>query len=148
MKGVWLNEVEVGEGGMNAAFAGELGVPVIMASGDSTFCRQIHERIGALTVATKEAIGNEVARLYHPEVVRARLTRGVNLALKRLDRASPYIIGKPVRIRMRFARTTRADVLQAIPGMARVDGFTASYTAKDMAEAYKLIRLMYKYISI
>ena len=35
VKGLWLNDVEVGEGGMNAAFAGSLGVPVILVSGDS-----------------------------------------------------------------------------------------------------------------
>ena len=34
VKGLWLNGIEVGEGGMNAAFAGELGVPVVLASGD------------------------------------------------------------------------------------------------------------------
>ena len=48
---------------------------------------------------------------------------------------------------MRFATTTRADILQAIPGMRRVDGFTVAYTARDMVEAYQLIRLMYKYVS-
>ena len=35
VKGLWLNDVEVGEGGMNAAFAGSVGVPVILAAGDS-----------------------------------------------------------------------------------------------------------------
>jgi hypothetical protein len=35
VKGLWLNDVEVGEGGMNAAFAGSHGVPVILAAGDS-----------------------------------------------------------------------------------------------------------------
>jgi D-aminopeptidase len=48
---------------------------------------------------------------------------------------------------MRFATTTRADIVQAIPGMGRVDGYTIEYTATDMVEAYELIRLMYKYIS-
>jgi D-aminopeptidase len=48
---------------------------------------------------------------------------------------------------MRFATTTRADIVQAIPGMNRVDGFTVEYRASDMGEAYRLIRLMYKYIS-
>jgi len=30
---------------------------------------------------------------------------------------------------------------------ARVDGYTVEYVASDMVEAYKLIRLMYKYVS-
>jgi D-amino peptidase len=56
-------------------------------------------------------------------------------------------VKEPVKIRMRFASTTRADILEAIPGMRRVDGTTVEYEARTMVEAYELIRLMYKYIS-
>ena len=48
---------------------------------------------------------------------------------------------------MRFSSTTRADILQAVPGMTRVDGYTAEIQANDMVDAYKLVRFMYKYIS-
>jgi D-aminopeptidase len=48
---------------------------------------------------------------------------------------------------MRFATTTRADILQALPGMRRVDGWTVEYEAETMVAAYKMVRLMYKYIS-
>ena len=48
---------------------------------------------------------------------------------------------------MRFASTTRPDILQAVPGMKRIDGYTVEYDAENMDEAYRLIRLMYKYIS-
>ncbi|WP_350098014.1 hypothetical protein [Imperialibacter sp.] len=30
--------------------------------------------------------------------------------------------------------------------MKRIDGYTVSYQAKDMDEAYKLIRIIYKYL--
>ena len=33
VKGLWLNDIEVGEGELNAAYAGSVGVPVIMAAG-------------------------------------------------------------------------------------------------------------------
>jgi D-aminopeptidase len=48
---------------------------------------------------------------------------------------------------VRFATTTRVDILQAVPGMRRVDGTSVEYDATDMTEAYMLIRLMYKYVS-
>ena len=47
---------------------------------------------------------------------------------------------------MSFSSTTHAEVLQAIPRMKLVDGFTVSYEANNMQEAYSLIRLMYKYV--
>ena len=34
VKGLWINGTEVGEGGLNTYYAGSLGVPVILASGD------------------------------------------------------------------------------------------------------------------
>lgn len=148
VKGLWLNDREVGEGGLNAAFAGALGVPIILAAGDLAFAEQIQEHIAPVTVSTKEAVGAQSCRLIHPEAVRQRLRQGVEAALGRLDQFQPWDIGTPVRIRMRFATTTHADVLQAIPGMSRVDGFTVAYTAASMDEAYRLIRLMYKYVQV
>src|SRR5688500_1854633 len=35
VKGLWLNGVEAGEGDLNAAYAAAVGVPVLVASGDS-----------------------------------------------------------------------------------------------------------------
>ncbi|MFQ5737940.1 MAG: M55 family metallopeptidase [Acidobacteriota bacterium] len=146
VKGLWLNDIEVGEGGLNAALAGELGVPVILAAGGAVFAEQIRERIGTRVVATKEPIGARSCRLYHPSRVQSHLREAVAQALRDLGKARLFTVGKPVRIRMRFATTTRPEVLQAIPGMSRVDGFTVAYTARDMQEAYRLIRVMYKYI--
>jgi D-amino peptidase len=147
VKGLWINGVEVGEGGLNAYFAGAHGVPVILASGDTAFTKQFEDLVNARTVATKVAIGSSVARLHHPDYVLARLNAVTLDALADLTSAHPLSASEPVAVRMRFATTTRADIVQAIPGMGRVDGYTVEYAAADMAEAYELIRLMYKYIS-
>jgi D-amino peptidase len=147
VKGLWLNGVEVGEGGLNAHYAGAFGVPVILAAGDSTFTVQFRELVHARTVATKEAIGSSVAKLEHPEVVRERLRAATREALRDLSGARPLDVEEPVTVRMRFATTTRADILQAVPSMRRVDGTAVEYEARSMDEAYRLIRLMYKYIS-
>jgi D-amino peptidase len=48
---------------------------------------------------------------------------------------------------MKLARTTRADIVMSIPGIKRIDGYTIEYEAKSMDEAYRLIRVIYKYIS-
>ena len=90
---------------------------------------------------------SSVARLIHPEVVRERLAVGVREALLSLSTFRPLVTERPVRLRARFASTTRADVLQAVPGMRRVDGYTVEYDADGMTDAYGLIRIMYKYIA-
>jgi D-amino peptidase len=147
VKGLWINGVEVGEGGMNAYFAGAYDVPVILASGDLAFTIQFEEVVETRTVATKEAVGSSVAKLIHPEVVRSRLRQATLDALNALGDAKPLEVRGPATVRMRFASTTRADILQAVPGMRRLDGTSVEYQAGNMVEAYKLIRLMYKYIS-
>jgi D-amino peptidase len=148
VKGLWLNGVEVGEGGMNAAFAGGHGVPVILASGDSAVAAELRELLDAETVTTKTAETPASARLIHPERVREMLANGVGRALDRLEEGGfqPFDVGEPVRIEMRFASTTHVDVLMSIPGMEKIDGFTVGYTADDVDEAYRLIRLMYRFV--
>ena len=47
---------------------------------------------------------------------------------------------------MRFASTTHVDILMSIPGVSKVDGFTVTYTAENVDQAYKLIRLMYRFV--
>lgn len=148
VKGLWLNDVEVGEGGMNAAFAGSHGVPVILAAGDSAAAHELGTQLGAVTITTKTAETPESARLIHPERVHELLAEGVDRALDRLARGGfePFYLGSPVRIRMRFASTTHVDILMSIPGMSKVDGFTVAYTAEDADQAYRLIRLMYRFV--
>lgn len=148
VKGLWLNDVEVGEAGMNAAFAGMHGVPVILASGDEALAAELKGFLTAETVVTKTALTPSAAALRHPEVVRADLEAGVARAVARLRRGEvrPWSVGDPVRIRMRFQSTTHVEILQAIPGMSKVDGYTVAYTARDADEAYRLIRLMYRFV--
>ena len=148
VKGLWLNDVEVGEGGLNAHYAGSHGVPILVAAGDATFAEQFSALVQTHAVTTKKAVGYQVAELLHPEVVRERLRTATHEALADLESATPLRVSDPIRIRIRFASTTRPDVLEAIPGVRRVDGYTVEYDANNMTEAYKLIRLMYRYVAV
>ena len=47
-----------------------------------------------------------------------------------------------------LADNTITQILQAIPGVRQVDGFTVEFTAPTMGEAYRLIRLMYRFVSV
>lgn len=146
VKGLWLNGTEVGEGGLNTYFASALGVPVILASGDKTFTEEIKKLTTARTVVTKEAIGASAAKLVHPDVVKKELQTQTKAALKEIKKVKP-LTADPIEFRIKVDAPTRADVAMSIPGMKRVDGYTVSYQAKNMEEAYKLIRVIYKYLS-
>jgi D-amino peptidase len=147
VKGLWINGREGGEGDMNAAYAASLGVPVILVSGDSAVVDQL-AWLGAEGVATKVAVTPLSAMLRHPEVVRERLAAATRRALERLPGSRPAALQEPVTIRLRLADVTTPEILLAIPGVRQVDGFTVEFTAPDMRAAYRLIRLMYRFVSI
>jgi len=148
VKGLWLNDQEVGEGELNAAYAGALGVPVVLAAGDAVFAAQFTETVKAETVVTKTAVTPQAAMLRHPSTVHQELAAAATRALKNLPTAKPWTVRTPVVVRIQFADTTRPQVLTAIPGVRQIDGYTVTVTASDMAEAYRLIRLMYRFVTI
>ncbi|HEY5691138.1 MAG TPA: M55 family metallopeptidase [Cyclobacteriaceae bacterium] len=147
VKGLWINGVEVGEGGLNAYLAGSFGVPVILASGDNTFTEEIKKLVATRTVTTKEAIGASAAKLIHPDMVKRKLSEQVTAAIKDLKNAKALSVTSPIKFVMKVESTALADVAMGIPGIKRVDGYTISYEAKDMKEAYALIRIIYKYLN-
>ncbi len=146
--GLWLNGTEVGEGGLNAHLAGALGVPVIMAAGDSAFALEIRALIpGIRAVVTKTSIGSSAARMLHPEVVRTRLRGAIAEALANRAGARALRVTQPVTVRFRFDQTTRADIVEVIPGVRRLDGTSVEFQSRTMREAYAMVRLMYRYVS-
>jgi D-amino peptidase len=148
VKGLWLNDIEVGEGELNAAYAGSVGVPVILAAGDSAFVEQFTRTVKAEAVATKYANTPQSARLIHPQIVRERLVAATGRALGGRASAKPWVIAKPVKVRLRLADNLTPQILQAIPGVRQVDGFTVEFTAPNMGDAYRLIRLMYRFVTV
>jgi D-amino peptidase len=148
VKALWINDQEVGEGEMNALLAGSLGVPVILAAGDSAFVDQFSRSVRAEMVVTKTAVTPQSARLRHPQVVREELAAAVGRALAAPGRPQPLRTAEPLRVRLQFSDVTRPQILQAIPGVEQVDGYTVAFTARDMADAYRLIRFMYRFVTV
>jgi D-amino peptidase len=147
VKGLWLNDMEVGEGELNAAYAASLGVPVILAAGDSIAVEQIAKMTHAEVVTTKYAETPQAARLIHPQVVRERLAAATGRALSRSG-TKPTRLTTPIRVRLRLADVTTPQILEAIPGVRQIDGYTVEFTAPNMVQAYKMIRLMYRFVSV
>ncbi|HEY9225553.1 MAG TPA: M55 family metallopeptidase [Gemmatimonadaceae bacterium] len=151
VKGLWINGMEVGEGELNALYAGAFGVPVILAAGDSLAVEQIAKATGAEVVTTKYAVTPQSARLIHPQVVRERLAAATGRALGRIDTpaAKPMrLTTNSVRVRLQLADVTTPQILEAIPGVKQIDGYTVEFNAPSMAAAYKLIRLMYRFVTV
>jgi len=76
-----LNRVPVGEIGMEAALAGELGVPTIMVTGDSAGCAEARALLGDITtVAVKDSISLHGGVCYPTAATGAWLRDGAHAA--------------------------------------------------------------------
>lgn len=142
---VWLNDILTGEYGLNAAVAGHFGVPVIMASGDQTACRQMRELLGDIeTAVVKHASGRFAAECLPPQVTQEMIHAAASRAVERLagdDVPDPFVLDSPIRVSVEFFSSDMADRASLIPFTER-EGTCVSFTAQDMTMAYTAFRSM------
>ena len=144
VQSVWLDGREVGEGELCAAMAAYMGVPVILASGDSAFVTQFRATSDAELVSTKVAESAASARTLHPKVVQERLAAATRRGLARVGAGRQSPVRKPVTLRVRYGMPGQSEALEAIPGMRRIDGQTVEMSFPSMLAAYRLYVLMYR----
>lgn len=108
---LWFNDVLVGEIGINSAFCGAFGCPVLLVTGDAASCREGTELLGAglTTVAVKEAFGRTSARHKAPLRARAMIEEAARSCLGDLGAVAPYDPGRPCEIRAEFVNTAAFD---------------------------------------
>lgn len=137
---VWLNDILVGEYGLNAAVCGHFGVPVIMISGDQTACAQARELLGPLvTVVVKQATGFFSAECLPPEITREQVFQAARSAVANLARKEgpkAFHLSTPVKVCVEFLVPHMADRVMRMPGATRLDGRRVEFTGKDMLDAY------------
>jgi D-amino peptidase len=96
---VRLNGVEMMEASINAAIAGDFGVPVVMISGDDATVEEAQRVIGDMEGAVvKWNYGFHSARTIMPEASYALIGERVRAALGRLDDFAPYVMAGPVEL--------------------------------------------------
>ena len=145
---VWLNDILVGEYGLNAAVAGYFGVPVLMISGDQTACAQAVELLGKLeTVVVKQASGYFAAECLSPQMTIPKIRESAKRAVLQLKDGTspkPFIVKTPVRVTVEFRQPEAADRAVRIPGAKRLDGLQIDFTVPDILAAYAGFRAAVK----
>jgi D-amino peptidase len=144
VRAVRVNGAELPELGLNAAIAGYYGVPVVLVSGDTAVCRQAGEILGkdVVTVAVKEAIGRQAAKLVPMGEARRLIKAGVKDALGKLGRVKPFKIASPYNFELGYHVSAQADMGAMIPGAKRIDARTLGFTADDYIQGFRTLRAM------
>ena len=128
-----VNGRDWNETAINAAVCGELGVPVVLVTGDQTCCAQAKEHLGdgVLTVQVKEAITRYTARSLMPAVACEKIREGAAQAVRNAKSVKPFQPPPPFDLEIDFVQAACADVAELVPGTHRVSGATCSFRAPN-----------------
>ena len=135
-----MNGVPVGESEINAAVCGELGVPVVFASGDDLYEQELRRTLPDIEFGlTKYAFDRWTARLLSPQRSHANIRAAAQRAIERAVAGEfvPYRIDGPVTLSVTFSSTAEALMASLVPGSVRATPRTVLYSARTAIDAWK-----------
>jgi len=134
---VLINNIAVGELGMNAAYAGALGVPVVLVTGDDKLAFEAKSLLGTVeTVVVKKGISVDSGLLLPPEESHRVIKEGAQKAMNNIEEYKPFVVDRPVEIKMIFKHVKSADLLSNLPYIKRQNGYTVSMELADYIAGY------------
>lgn len=141
-----LNGIEMLEASINAAIAGDFGVPVVMISGDDAVVEEARRVIGDMEGAVvKRTLGFHSAQTIMPERAYALIGQRVRAALGRLDDFRPYRMTGPLELEITFKNYMPAELMAYLPNVDRVDAHTIRFVGRDMTEISRFIEFTTSY---
>jgi len=138
-----LNDVELGEAGLYGAYAGSLGVPVILLSGDDRL--EIETRPlfpEARYAVVKRALGQRVARSLSPERARELIRRQTEAAVRYASSIRPLTIEGPFRLEIELNTPALCDLAAIIPAATRLDPVTVAFTPETIEHAIRWVNTL------
>jgi D-amino peptidase len=120
--GVRLGGEYVGESGINALVAADLGVPIALATGDAVTAVELGTFApDCVTVVTKESRTRFSAHHLHPETARTLIHDGARTAVEAVARGGidPPRITFPARLEVELATADHAEVATWVKGVER-----------------------------
>ena len=134
------------EAAINAAIAGNFGVPVIMLSGDDVTAVETTALLGNVeTAVVKRAISYHAADTLTPSAGRALIREAAFRAVQRLRDFRPYRVTAPVTVEVRFKNYRPAQMLAYLPMFEMVDAHAVKFTVEDMPTASRVLEFITTY---
>jgi len=141
-----LNGTPMSEAGINAAIAAEIGVPVVLITGDDAIVSESRERFGTIDgVAVKRAIGFHSAAVLTPETAQASIREHAKAAVGRRAEMRPYRIAAPITLEISFKNYRPVELLGYLPNVKRVDSHTVRFVGQNMREVSQFIEFVTSY---
>lgn len=145
VRGLWYNDVELGESGISAADAGHFGVPLVYASGDAALAREIAQVLGpeVVTTVVKTSVARQCVTCLPLEEARAAIRRDVKRALEQRGSVGAFLQGQAIEVKMRLQNPEQAAEAAKVPTARRVDALTVAAPADNGLAAATLVCTLY-----
>jgi len=147
VKDVQVNGKSAGEGGLNTLMAHWFGVPVVLITGDDVAVEQQKEWTpGIRGVVVKRAINMRAVEGRSPSEARRDIQAGAKEAVAAARKPARERLAS-YQVRMQFRNFTIAEVATSFREIQLVAPDTVAFTRESMPEAYRIIRVLYRYIN-
>lgn len=138
IQAIWLNDINVGEIGMEAALAGQLDVPVVMMSGDSAGAAEASSLLPGIELAVvKESMGKLEARCLPGVESEGLIKRKAQIGLKKTKEMKPYKLKPPFEIKIEFSSPEKMERLSQEENVIVGDGNTLTIKESDLHAAWQ-----------
>ncbi|MEW6319549.1 MAG: M55 family metallopeptidase [Acidobacteriota bacterium] len=142
-----INGRSVGEGGMNALLASWHGVPVVMVSGDDVAVAEVRESAPqARGVVVKRAINMRAVELRPLADTRRDIEAAAREGVAAATRGAP-VRATAYRVELQYRNFTYPEIATAFREIESPAPDTVAFTRETMPEAYRLIRVLYRFIN-
>jgi len=136
IQNIWVNGKPTGEIGGRVMLAGYFGIPVIMLSGDTAACAELHDYVPQAECAEVKSGVSRTAgyMLSHPAAC-ALIREKAQRAMERLGEFQPYRTSGPMEVKVEFTTRGERDI-QPREGVERLNERTWIFRGKDIVDAW------------
>ncbi|WP_440059301.1 M55 family metallopeptidase [Thermogladius sp. 4427co] len=141
---IFVNGVRASEFLLNALYAREKNVPVVLVAGD-TYLRNEVENLARniVFVELKKGVSRYAAVYPRLDDVLKELDKGLSLAVQRLKSGASFdiFVNKPYNVLVRFRDSLVADVVEMM-GVERLDAYTVKKVFESASELLGFIEIL------
>lgn len=144
IKGVWLNDVKIGEIGLNMAAFAEAGVPTVFVSGDEEAVREARGLIPRIEGAVVKwgleekfklgALSVRKATSLAPKKARSVIREAAKAAMRRIPEIEQPVFGKPYHLKVEYVEAKYAVQAAQAPGVEVVGPATTLQVRERIAD--------------
>lgn len=138
-----LNGQELGEAGLYGAYAGSIGVPIILLSGDDRLEAEMRPLLPEARIAVvKQALGQRAARALSPDRARTLIRTEAEAAVRAARSVPPFTIEGPFQLEVEFNAPVLCDLAAVIPAAERLDAVTVLFRPESTEHALRWVNTL------